>query len=288
MHICAWSSHHEVSRENFHISLQREDFVNSIPLHGHKDLCEWVCVLSGEMLHEVNGEAGRLETRGSITLIRPSDRHKLSGRAFSIVNVAFPLLWFKSFDALWGTPGLCESLLDGSPPPFTKVSEPEFSTLEALLAKTISFGRGAFARQHLTVFFSMMFASYFNMYLKSHAEKLEGAPEWFAETIDWLERNADRNITLRQLREKACKCPEHISREFIKRFGFGPAEWLLRQKMAKAANMLESSNYPISEIASMSGFANLSHFSRKFRERYGETPSCYRKELGGLRLSAFR
>ena len=278
-----WATHQKVSGENFHMALQKEDYVSSFPLHGHKDLCEWVCVLSGEMRHEMNG-AEHIDTRGSITLIRNGDAHRMAGKDFTIVNVAFPLLCFNAFDTFWGSPSLCEGLLSAKEPPRAKIPEEDFSFIEDTLMKAMAFGRGAFARQHFAIFFSTLLGTHFNAYLNEGSEEAGDSPEWFRETLEWLERNADRSITLEELRRKACKCPEHLSREFVKRLGCTPSEHLLSIRLGKAANLLAATNYQISEIASRSGFPNLSHFCRKFKEHYGQSPRNYRVERSHSQL----
>lgn len=283
MRVFGWEEHRKISGENFCISLQKEDSVKRASLHGHQDLCEWVCVISGTMLHNANGVEVS-DDRGTVTLIRPNDIHMMSGRKFTIVNVVFPLHWFSSFDSLWGTPHLCEGLLECPSPPKVKIPKEEFGKIEELLLKTISFGRGTFARQHFTVFFSTMLTSYFNVFLKDSRESFKSAPLWFLDTMDWLNRNADKNITLGELRKKAGRCPEHISREFVKHLGCGPNEYILRLRLQKAANLLVVSNFPITEICFMAGFSNLSHFCRKFRELFKMSPRDYRETSGSHKL----
>jgi signal transduction histidine kinase/ligand-binding sensor domain-containing protein/CheY-like chemotaxis protein/AraC-like DNA-binding protein len=47
-------------------------------------------------------------------------------------------------------------------------------------------------------------------------------------------------------------------------------------KLRKAARMLLDSDFPVSEIAYQSGFANSKHFSTAFKRQFGKTPSEYR------------
>ena len=47
-------------------------------------------------------------------------------------------------------------------------------------------------------------------------------------------------------------------------------------KLRKAARMLLESDFPISEIAYLSGFANSKHFSTAFKRQFSKTPSEYR------------
>jgi AraC-like DNA-binding protein len=48
-------------------------------------------------------------------------------------------------------------------------------------------------------------------------------------------------------------------------------------RLNRAAMLLVTSDKPIIEIASISGFNNLSNFNRAFKMHFGKTPSAYRK-----------
>jgi len=274
MRLYSWAEHQKISGENFHISLQHADFVTGVDQHGHRDLCEWVVVVEGRMQHSINGEAYQDE-RGSITLIRPGDIHRISGRNFSLINVVFPPLWLNSLGTLWRTPWLHDQILAG-PSPRVRIAEEEFSALESLLMKTLAGGRGVQARHCLTTFFSSLLSGYFSTYLEEKEVHPDNCPDWFRDTLDWINRNAGHNLTLDQLRRKACKCPEHLAREFLKWQGCAPREYLLRQRLNHAANLLIATNTPITEISLMTDFANLSHFCRKFKDHFGLTPREYR------------
>jgi len=60
--------------------------------------------------------------------------------------------------------------------------------------------------------------------------------------------------------------------------GMSPVEFLRNTKLQVAAQYLVSGGYNVSEAAYLSGFNDLKYFSKKFKERYGVTPSKYGKE----------
>jgi AraC-like DNA-binding protein len=47
---------------------------------------------------------------------------------------------------------------------------------------------------------------------------------------------------------------------------------------ARAAQLLKAGEGNVGEVAYAVGFRSVSHFTRRFRERYGRTPSEWRKE----------
>ncbi len=62
-------------------------------------------------------------------------------------------------------------------------------------------------------------------------------------------------------------------RDFENEFGMSPSRWLLEKRLNLSKMLIESLNEPIESIAERSGFANRTHFSRVFKERFGVAPS---------------
>ena len=57
--------------------------------------------------------------------------------------------------------------------------------------------------------------------------------------------------------------------------GENPSVFFKRYKLNRAAQLLKERKYNISEIADMTGFSTLSHFSTSFKKQFGVTPSEY-------------
>lgn len=59
--------------------------------------------------------------------------------------------------------------------------------------------------------------------------------------------------------------------------GENPSVFFKRYKLNRASQLLKGHKYNISEIADMTGFSTLSHFSTSFKKQFGVTPSEYQK-----------
>ncbi|MFC9995550.1 helix-turn-helix domain-containing protein [Nocardia sp. NPDC127526] len=59
----------------------------------------------------------------------------------------------------------------------------------------------------------------------------------------------------------------------------GLAEWILRRRLERAGQVLADpgNDAPIAAVVRACGFTNVSHFHRRFRERYGMTPREWRE-----------
>ena len=59
--------------------------------------------------------------------------------------------------------------------------------------------------------------------------------------------------------------------------GENPSVFFKKYKLNRAAQLLKERKYNISEIADMTGFSTLSHFSTSFKKQFGVSPSEYVK-----------
>jgi AraC-like DNA-binding protein len=99
-----------------------------------------------------------------------------------------------------------------------------------------------------------------------------------------IEAAADEEVRLAMLAREAGMSPYHFLRVFRATMGMTPYQFVLRQRLHRAAVRLRSTKDPVSSIAFGAGFNDLSTFNRRFRRVLGESPSRYR--AAGRRLSA--
>ncbi|MFK4149082.1 helix-turn-helix domain-containing protein [Streptomyces sp. NPDC004065] len=82
----------------------------------------------------------------------------------------------------------------------------------------------------------------------------------------------DHNVSLRYLQK------------IFQEYGSSPARWIRDERLARCrAELADPSldHLPVALIGERSGLYGASHFSRLFRDRYGTTPSEYRRERSG-------
>lgn len=79
---------------------------------------------------------------------------------------------------------------------------------------------------------------------------------------------------------RRCHLAEAVfARQFRALTGLPPHEWLLRQRMTRACELLMNGNASLTEVAQACGFADSAHFSRSFRCRHGVSPSEWRRVM---------
>jgi AraC family transcriptional regulator len=69
----------------------------------------------------------------------------------------------------------------------------------------------------------------------------------------------------------------HFARSFKASTGTSPMSWLLSQRLQRAKTLLVDSNFTLTEIADLTGFADQSHFSRVFSRHVRIAPSEWRR-----------
>ncbi|MBK7408908.1 MAG: helix-turn-helix domain-containing protein [Saprospirales bacterium] len=92
-----------------------------------------------------------------------------------------------------------------------------------------------------------------------------------------MEKNFCFNLKLEQYAELAHRSLSTFKREFQQQFNESPGKWLLKRRVRHAANLIVNSNLNVTQIAFESGFEDLSHFSRAFKNIMGIPPSDYKK-----------
>ncbi len=103
--------------------------------------------------------------------------------------------------------------------------------------------------------------------------------------ISYIEKNySDCDLTNQTLAEKSGYTEAYMRQLFKAQFGTTPKQYILDVRLQHASKMLADSNKKVTDIASDCGFANLAHFSRAFRDKFGESPIEYRTSYRGMWL----
>lgn len=76
----------------------------------------------------------------------------------------------------------------------------------------------------------------------------------------------------------------HVSQSYLYRsfshvLHCSPFHWLRTFRIEKSLAFLKSPQYTVTQVAELSGFASVYHYSRTFRQVMGKSPSQYRREL---------
>lgn len=91
-----------------------------------------------------------------------------------------------------------------------------------------------------------------------------------------LERDYAAPITIEQLSREVALSPYYLIRLFRRIYQQTPHQYLTQVRIARAKELLSSSDLSITEICAEVGFESLGSFSALFRRNVGISPSAYR------------
>jgi len=102
-----------------------------------------------------------------------------------------------------------------------------------------------------------------------------------ARLMDHVRAHPARAHTLESLAKHAAMSPRTLQRQFRDATGLAPYEWLIRERVAIARDLLESpADLPMSRIAELAGFGSEESLRRHFRRIALTSPGAYRKKFG--------
>jgi AraC-like DNA-binding protein len=107
------------------------------------------------------------------------------------------------------------------------------------------------------------------------------ADEGMTALLAWIVEHLDEELGVEQLARRAVMSPRTLARRFKAQTGTTPLDWVLRQRIALAQRMLESTDLPVEIIASRAGFGTPVTMRHHFAQRVHTSPQAYRRTFRG-------
>lgn len=118
---------------------------------------------------------------------------------------------------------------------------------------------------------------------RRYAEKLRDLPLQHASRVVrglmlYVTRNA-ATVTLSDAARELNYTEKHLSRLMKRELGLSFTQFVRRQRLQYAAELLTKTNLNIEEVIHMVGYTNVSHFYDLFQKQFDMTPAAYRERL---------
>ena len=262
-----------------------QDFDRVNP-HWH-DQMEVIYIKRGEGV--VSVDFNRLEVRaGSIVPVLPGEIHSIDGTPggrMEYENIIFsPGMLGGGDEDEWFRKNVLEPLRNGNlaferpiPPGTDFYLEAKTALDGADAACTVRTpGYSLLVKGHL---FEFLHALYVNRLDRPLVEPRKSADRLKAVLADVKARYAER-LTVAEAASLAGYSEAHFMRVFKEETGQTFVGYLNDYRLTAATYFLRETDESIGNIAVSCGFDNGSYFIRRFRARYGKTPSEYRKAAG--------
>ena len=102
--------------------------------------------------------------------------------------------------------------------------------------------------------------------------------ERLKEMLLWIDSHWEEPVGVSELAAAGHISLREWQRVFRRYLAYSPVEYLRRRRLLRAAELLRTTQAPITEIALRCGFGTPSYFAGEFKKLIGKTPQQYRKD----------
>ena len=95
--------------------------------------------------------------------------------------------------------------------------------------------------------------------------------------LEWIRENLGGPLTLGRIAAQAHLSERTLVRKFRAATGTSVLEWVIRERLNRAKVLLEATDFPVGEVAVMSGFGSTESMRRQFEKSVGTTAGAYRR-----------
>ena len=262
--------------------------------HSHT-FFEFVYVDKGFSLHSFNSKMTIL-TSGDLFAISPRNTHSyFSAYQASIYNCLFDLSEFAGLkDDVMKLPGM-DFIYDnlGNPKnhefPLVKVDLNDRQDFILLLEK-IKWERSNMCSGwelavksyllQLIVIFSRLMQNKKDCHKNQSDSKDQAGDDYFGyvyRALEYIENHYQKNITSSDIAAHIGLSAGYLTKQFKNRLYMTPAAYIRKFKIAKAMELLQTTNKSITEVAHEIGYGDISLFSRLFKQTTGKSPMSFKK-----------
>jgi AraC family transcriptional regulator len=99
-----------------------------------------------------------------------------------------------------------------------------------------------------------------------------------ARALTLIEEHLNEALAVNDIAAAVHLSPFHFARMFRRSTGLSPHEYITRQRLERAKQLLSRSEHSMLEVAHIVGYRTQAHFTRVFHEGTGTTPRRYRRD----------
>ncbi|GBG08597.1 AraC family transcriptional regulator [Paenibacillus agaridevorans] len=130
--------------------------------------------------------------------------------------------------------------------------------------------------------FNVWVARFFDMMRGYMPDKAQEIDPRISRLCNYMQMNLEKKLALPDLAAYLFISESHLRLLFRKTMGISPSEYLRQLRLQRAKDLLVNTTYSLSEIAELSGFQTLNHFSRMFKSNESIPATEYRKRYYGI------
>jgi len=97
--------------------------------------------------------------------------------------------------------------------------------------------------------------------------------------LDWVRNHPQERHTVASMAQRAAMSPRTLQRQCQEATGYGPVEWVVRERVALARDLLETTDLPLAQLAQRAGFGSEESLRHHFRRIAATSPAAYRRRF---------
>jgi len=101
----------------------------------------------------------------------------------------------------------------------------------------------------------------------------------FQRLFDWLRAHLDQPISVDRMAGEAAMSKRSFIRHFKATTGLAPSDWMARERVGRAKDLLETTDLSIEAVAAAAGFGSPETLRTQFRRQLRVSPSAYRERF---------
>ena len=239
------------------------------PLH-HHDYYELEIVAEGELLHECNGKSMVLK-RGDAYILSPNDVHRLV--PFQKTKIYNICIYTEQCSK-----SLARLLHNEEYPRFGRLDDnvlEELSALHEALRDTLD-SIGQYREARTSALTTLLASRLFEMTSAEISLQTDQSYSTIAKAMSFIEAHLANPITLEEVAAASGYSRTYFSRLFKEIVGINFKDYLERERIELASDLLENEKMNITEISYAVGFNSFSSFWRAFKKLKGVSPREWR------------
>ncbi len=95
----------------------------------------------------------------------------------------------------------------------------------------------------------------------------------------WIADHLDEDLSAAALAARMCLSERHVARVFKQETGTSTADYVQAARVEAARRLLESTDCPLEQVATVAGFGSAETLHRAFRRQLATTPAAYRRRF---------
>ncbi len=111
----------------------------------------------------------------------------------------------------------------------------------------------------------------------------QSVPSKILGTMSYVQLHLGENLTVTKLAQRVNQNQDYFSKQFLLHTGQRPLNYIHEKKIERAQYLIATTNKSFLEIALDTGFSNLPHFSKIFKQIVSLTPREYRQQNSHLK-----